>query len=911
MKERDRTVDLLRGLGILFMIMGHIGFGSRFDLWIHGFHMPLFFVISGYFFTPDAPLFAFVKKKAKSLLLPYILFAFFHLFLACFLIGPGEVDLLSEIKDIFLSPNIGRVPIAGALWFLPVLFFAEMLFYLLSRLTGKRRILLLCLSILLGIGGMVLSDTAGFHLPLGLDTALACIGFLGAGYTLRTNRETKTGRALFGIPLWLDLLLLVAGSILVFLNGYVNFRIGRYRIIPLTFVNAVLMTVLLWNLAGHLVKTGIFAEGLGRIGRNSLIYLCLNELCILAFSDLFGKIFSGFTHYHPTAGAFVTSFFILLFTCLILTLLSYLWTHLPRERVLLFAVIAILFVFFMQRLFYGGSADDELWNLTESYRLASGDRFLTDIWDNYQTGQAFLAPFVFLYRAVRGSLSGIVLASRFFYLCLNLLAAALIGLLLRKRFDLTTLLGFLSLFVFFAPFSLYYLWYDTAGILFFTLGAVLLFEPGEGAEESADPKKAFFAGIFHALMCMAYPTAILVVFAELVALFFRSRKKPKKKLLFYCAGGASVAAILLLYVLVIGKDNLYLFRTSSGTRAAAAASEDTPSVVSLGGRKFRFDPSEIAEKVGGAVKDAFGLIFVSRAVRGIYILLLGIASAGRILKKKFLLAAGILGAGILPLAAVLLGRFTDNPNRTVLSVYLYFVFLLPFAFLSAEGIRKKNRDLTLFGIAPSAVFFLVIAYTALHGDSKCSLGLSLAGMLSVLLYIAGIRGMFAEDKPVFRDLLPACMALLFASLVLVRFYGGFFGSDAKRTDMTVEVTEGLQAGLRIAEEDRVLLDEEERIHALLPADAGSVALIGTGNGSYLAAEKRVLVPSVYSVFPKSAKLLSYWEACGYPDCILISAERESYEEIRDVLDGGLSGLYEKAGESDGIRIYVKRADAAY
>mgnify|MGYP007030225338 CR=1 FL=1 len=35
------------------MIMGHVGFGGHFDKWIHAFHMPMFFFVSGMFFRSD------------------------------------------------------------------------------------------------------------------------------------------------------------------------------------------------------------------------------------------------------------------------------------------------------------------------------------------------------------------------------------------------------------------------------------------------------------------------------------------------------------------------------------------------------------------------------------------------------------------------------------------------------------------------------------------------------------------------------------------------------------------------------------------------------------------------------------------------------------------------------------------
>ena len=55
--ERDIRFDIMRGVGIILMMLGHIpvdGFAYR---WIYSFHMPMFFILSG-LFTKNAALFA-------------------------------------------------------------------------------------------------------------------------------------------------------------------------------------------------------------------------------------------------------------------------------------------------------------------------------------------------------------------------------------------------------------------------------------------------------------------------------------------------------------------------------------------------------------------------------------------------------------------------------------------------------------------------------------------------------------------------------------------------------------------------------------------------------------------------------------------------------------------------------------
>ncbi len=69
-KEKDRieSVDILRAVGILIMIMGHVGFSGKFDRYIHSFHMPVFFLISGSLFVSkrEIGVFTLILKRQKG-----------------------------------------------------------------------------------------------------------------------------------------------------------------------------------------------------------------------------------------------------------------------------------------------------------------------------------------------------------------------------------------------------------------------------------------------------------------------------------------------------------------------------------------------------------------------------------------------------------------------------------------------------------------------------------------------------------------------------------------------------------------------------------------------------------------------------------------------------------------------------
>lgn len=55
-KERDITWDIVRGIGILLVLVGHSGCPIILKKFIYLFHMGLFLFVSGLFITPPPPL---------------------------------------------------------------------------------------------------------------------------------------------------------------------------------------------------------------------------------------------------------------------------------------------------------------------------------------------------------------------------------------------------------------------------------------------------------------------------------------------------------------------------------------------------------------------------------------------------------------------------------------------------------------------------------------------------------------------------------------------------------------------------------------------------------------------------------------------------------------------------------------
>lgn len=145
MKKRITWVDWAKGLTILLVVCGHVTIGLfdqhyytgfKQDLLLilvqalYGFHMPVFFALSGYFFkTPSswANYGQLIKKRSLTLGIPYLFFSIVIFILM--LLGGNQVRTQVSWTTLF---NIWQRPL-GLMWFLYVLWALNVVFGALAR----------------------------------------------------------------------------------------------------------------------------------------------------------------------------------------------------------------------------------------------------------------------------------------------------------------------------------------------------------------------------------------------------------------------------------------------------------------------------------------------------------------------------------------------------------------------------------------------------------------------------------------------------------------------------------------------------------------------------------------------------------------------------------------------------------
>lgn len=327
-QSRITFIDVFRGGGILLMVMGHIGFGGMFDKFIHAFHMPMFFFVSGYFYhSKIMSINDYCIKKSKTLLIPYVTTGIICLFV--WLILNRNSMSLGPLLHL-LSINTEGLPIAGALWFLTAMFICNVLYaYLDNKITKRLSFVVACIALL---GNLLPGIMGGHRLPWAADTALVGIGLYHTARILKTY-ENKIPVKIFDLkPIWL-LMIGICTSVSIFVNGYINLRAGSYAIIPLFWVNAIAASLVGWSLSKYIDNsTGTILKLLARwlryVGKNSLVYLCWNQMIILLVMKLDTPLRSLGVHIA------ISHFIILLITMLVLWGVNYIFANTQAKRLL-------------------------------------------------------------------------------------------------------------------------------------------------------------------------------------------------------------------------------------------------------------------------------------------------------------------------------------------------------------------------------------------------------------------------------------------------------------------------------------------------------------------------------------------------------------------------------------------------
>lgn len=274
-KQRDVTFDIMKGIGVLLVMMGHTWYIC--DPIVHvvnSFHMPLFFIVAGYFSKSyddvrDGDRCRIVGRYFRRLYLP---FAFATLLLALWFCVKAifSPQYWNSVTTTLLSLGwASTAPLStpwgncttGVVWFLITLLCSKTIFLFLSY--WKK--LILPISVFLSFGGYLLGRHA-LPLPFCLTQSLIVLPYIAIGWWWRRRKPS----------VWLIVVFVVSWVLANVFSSMVLYEC-RMDCYPLDLVGACGGTYLVYLISILIAKyTRYLSRILVLFGICSLAFICFH-----------------------------------------------------------------------------------------------------------------------------------------------------------------------------------------------------------------------------------------------------------------------------------------------------------------------------------------------------------------------------------------------------------------------------------------------------------------------------------------------------------------------------------------------------------------------------------------------------------------------------------------------------------
>lgn len=309
-------IDIIKGLGILSVLAFHSE--APLPTWITLFHMAIFFIASGYCYNPNYSdstnsLKLFIKKRLKSLYLPYIicmvLYSILHNTFINLNIYTDNPEIINIVGTNFghttpywsLSENLtniikilllhGDAELGGAMWFFATLFEISILYILiefcLKHLLKKHSLLILSiLSLLFLVLGFICQKNS--LTLMGLDRTLSFFILFHIGSVFnrknffRNNHNNIFHIFAFIISYYVIIFSDKEGTVALNANGYTN---------PIFLL---LVSTAGWfifyEVAYFLNKTKSFSKVISYLGKNTTPVVAMHFLAFKPVNLLYGIV---------------------------------------------------------------------------------------------------------------------------------------------------------------------------------------------------------------------------------------------------------------------------------------------------------------------------------------------------------------------------------------------------------------------------------------------------------------------------------------------------------------------------------------------------------------------------------------------------------------------------------------------
>lgn len=268
---RSVQIDTIKGLMIIFMVIGHItldvSWYKTLHTLIYSFHMPIFLIISGMFFNKDK---STILRITRMIGLPYFVFCTIYLVSLSLVHSFGiktNTQPISSLGEYAITIFSGG---AGSFWFL----FTLIVIQIVLRTTQK-------------INNLINGDELSYKVLMLLIFSLI---FSINGIDLKIENVVYFLIGYYFIPKGIVDRATVSRHYLIYIVGILLLAINYHNILSFSFFKIsyiLLLFNLLQQLASQLKLNGFVVKTISLIGRNSLLVLVFHVFFLLLFKPFY------------------------------------------------------------------------------------------------------------------------------------------------------------------------------------------------------------------------------------------------------------------------------------------------------------------------------------------------------------------------------------------------------------------------------------------------------------------------------------------------------------------------------------------------------------------------------------------------------------------------------------------------
>ena len=277
--KRDEVTDIVRGILIISMLIGHNSIDPLLRKTIYSCHMIAFIFLSGIYYKQKENTIGAICHVVKSVLGPYGIFVLCDLVLH---MHNASSVLLKDLAGIsFTKELFTEIPSVGPVYFILILFLVRVMYILLDRVV-KHPILKMLAVIGISWLGMKIGQR-GCWLPWSFDVACYCLVFYYIAVVFKEKQLMESVKTI-------HIFYFILSTVWVYMiyNGGMEIAVRNYG--PqygMTIIGALCGALLIYKLAVYIEKNGSLAKNILRELGSCTVY-------VLIFHTLFNRTVSHF-----------------------------------------------------------------------------------------------------------------------------------------------------------------------------------------------------------------------------------------------------------------------------------------------------------------------------------------------------------------------------------------------------------------------------------------------------------------------------------------------------------------------------------------------------------------------------------------------------------------------------------------